>query len=107
MKVIIDIPEAIYLKAQENKETEQLLSFDDDLILQSALENGTAMSDFCFDETELNLVNTIDRIVQKAKDAANAKAEYMTMEEVFKEDCELKGEKNEQETSKEKIQGIC
>ena len=85
MKVIIDIPETIYLKAQENKGTEQLLSFDDNLILQSALENGTVMSDFCFDETELNLVNAIDRIVQKANDAANGKAEYMTMEEVFGE----------------------
>lgn len=85
MKVIIDIPETIYLKAQENKGTERLLSFDDDLILQSALENGTVMSDFCFDETELNLANAIDRIIQKANDAANGKAEYMTMEEVFGE----------------------
>lgn len=85
MKVIIDIPETIYLKAQENKGTEQLLSFDDDLILQSALENGTVMSDFCFDETELNLVNAINQIKEEAKDVANGKAEYMTMEEVFGE----------------------
>lgn len=41
-----------------------------------------------------NTGDAIDRIVQKAKDAANGKAEYMTMEEVFKEDCELKGENN-------------
>lgn len=41
------------------------------------------------------ITDAIKQIKEEAKDAANGKAEYMTMEEAFKEDYELKGEKNE------------
>lgn len=42
--------------------------------------------------TKEKIINVIKQIKEEAKDVANDKAEYMTKEEVFNEDCELKGE---------------
>lgn len=41
--------------------------------------------------TKEEIINSIKQIKEEAKDAVNGKAEYMTKEEVFNEDCELKG----------------
>jgi len=43
------------------------------------------------------IIDAIKQIKEEAKNAANGKTEYMTMKEVFKEDCELKGKNNGRE----------
>lgn len=53
MQVIINIDEEVYEKALANKNTDIMLDFDDEVILEVALEKGIPL---------LNIINTLDEM---------------------------------------------
>lgn len=71
MQVIINIDEEVYEKALANKNTDIMLDFDDEVILESAFEKGIPLSNIINILNEMDLADYDYHTIQAIKQILN------------------------------------
>ena len=78
---------------EKTKSTERFYVTSNREIKDLCPECQKILNDFMDNKINFEIItDAIKQIKEKAKDAADGKTEYMTMDEVFEEDFELEGE---------------